>query len=167
MWEPRRLTTLWASTSCYRDSFTFFIELTSVSSCGKHWNVLTRQKTDLHHSSFVVARDVGGQTELFWLNGSVESVIRGKVDFKRRTSIVICCDTVPICAHSSRYNVSKSHQSQKSDDRYVFSVLTQHPEVIDIQSVPGKKINILGAHSIDYSKQNFIPTLSYSEPFPR
>jgi hypothetical protein len=25
MWEPRRLTTLWASTSCYRDSFTFII----------------------------------------------------------------------------------------------------------------------------------------------
>jgi hypothetical protein len=25
MWEPRRLTTLWASTACYRDSFTFFI----------------------------------------------------------------------------------------------------------------------------------------------
>jgi hypothetical protein len=24
MWEPRRLTTLWASTACYRDSFTFF-----------------------------------------------------------------------------------------------------------------------------------------------
>jgi hypothetical protein len=23
MWEPRRLTTLWASTECYRDSFTF------------------------------------------------------------------------------------------------------------------------------------------------
>jgi hypothetical protein len=23
MWEPRRLTTLWASTDCYRDSFTF------------------------------------------------------------------------------------------------------------------------------------------------
>jgi hypothetical protein len=23
-WEPRRLTTLWASTVCYRDSFTFF-----------------------------------------------------------------------------------------------------------------------------------------------
>jgi hypothetical protein len=22
MWEPRRLTTLWASTACYRDSFT-------------------------------------------------------------------------------------------------------------------------------------------------
>jgi hypothetical protein len=24
MWEPRRLTTLWASKACYRDSFTFF-----------------------------------------------------------------------------------------------------------------------------------------------
>jgi hypothetical protein len=23
MWEPRRLTTLWASTACYMDSFTF------------------------------------------------------------------------------------------------------------------------------------------------
>jgi hypothetical protein len=23
MWEPRRLTTLWASTACYRNSFTF------------------------------------------------------------------------------------------------------------------------------------------------
>jgi hypothetical protein len=25
MWEPRRLTNLWASTVCYRDSFTFFL----------------------------------------------------------------------------------------------------------------------------------------------
>jgi hypothetical protein len=24
MWEPRRLTTLWATTACYRDIFTFF-----------------------------------------------------------------------------------------------------------------------------------------------
>jgi hypothetical protein len=24
MWEPRRLTTLWAFKACYRDSFTFF-----------------------------------------------------------------------------------------------------------------------------------------------
>jgi hypothetical protein len=23
IWEPRRLTTLWASTACYRNSFTF------------------------------------------------------------------------------------------------------------------------------------------------
>jgi hypothetical protein len=25
MWEPRRLTTVWAFTACYRDSVTFFI----------------------------------------------------------------------------------------------------------------------------------------------
>jgi hypothetical protein len=25
MWEPRRLTALWATTACYRDSFTFII----------------------------------------------------------------------------------------------------------------------------------------------
>jgi hypothetical protein len=25
MWEPRRLTTLWTSTACYRDKFTFII----------------------------------------------------------------------------------------------------------------------------------------------
>jgi hypothetical protein len=24
MWEPRRLTTLWAFTACYRESFTFY-----------------------------------------------------------------------------------------------------------------------------------------------
>jgi hypothetical protein len=27
MWEPRCLTTLWDSTACYRDSFTFFLQL--------------------------------------------------------------------------------------------------------------------------------------------
>jgi hypothetical protein len=25
MWEPRRLTTIWNSTACYRDSFTFYV----------------------------------------------------------------------------------------------------------------------------------------------
>jgi hypothetical protein len=30
VWEPRRLTTLWASTACYRDSFTFLLLLTVV-----------------------------------------------------------------------------------------------------------------------------------------
>jgi hypothetical protein len=28
MWEPRHLTTLWASTACYRDSFTFLLLFT-------------------------------------------------------------------------------------------------------------------------------------------
>jgi hypothetical protein len=27
MWEPRRLTTLWTSTACYRDRFTFFMDV--------------------------------------------------------------------------------------------------------------------------------------------
>jgi hypothetical protein len=36
MWEPRRLTTLWASTACYRDSFTFFFYIFYVHSCGKY-----------------------------------------------------------------------------------------------------------------------------------
>jgi hypothetical protein len=25
LWEPRRFTTLWACTACYRDSFTFYV----------------------------------------------------------------------------------------------------------------------------------------------
>jgi hypothetical protein len=29
MWEPRRLTTLWASTACYRDRFTFTTTMTT------------------------------------------------------------------------------------------------------------------------------------------
>jgi hypothetical protein len=29
MWEPRSLTTLWASTACYRDSFTFLFAYAS------------------------------------------------------------------------------------------------------------------------------------------
>jgi hypothetical protein len=35
MWEPRRLTTIWASTICYRDSFTFL-------NIGQHkWNQIS------------------------------------------------------------------------------------------------------------------------------
>jgi hypothetical protein len=33
MWEPRRLTNLWASTACYKDSFTFtFLATISLTS---------------------------------------------------------------------------------------------------------------------------------------
>jgi hypothetical protein len=31
MWEPRRLTNLWAFTACYRDSFTFFYLFTALN----------------------------------------------------------------------------------------------------------------------------------------
>jgi hypothetical protein len=27
MWDPHRLTTLWASMACYRDSFTFYLDM--------------------------------------------------------------------------------------------------------------------------------------------
>jgi hypothetical protein len=27
MWDPQRLTTLWASTACYKDSFTFYFTI--------------------------------------------------------------------------------------------------------------------------------------------
>jgi hypothetical protein len=38
MWEPRCLTTLWASTACYRDSFTFYpinLGLTAIQNIGQ------------------------------------------------------------------------------------------------------------------------------------
>jgi hypothetical protein len=31
MWNPRRLTTLWAFTACYRDSFTFLTQVNYVT----------------------------------------------------------------------------------------------------------------------------------------
>jgi hypothetical protein len=37
MWEPRRLTTLWASTARYRDSFTFFLFRPFRSSAVRRW----------------------------------------------------------------------------------------------------------------------------------
>jgi hypothetical protein len=30
MWEPRRLTTLWAFTACYRGSFTFYVNMSLI-----------------------------------------------------------------------------------------------------------------------------------------
>jgi hypothetical protein len=42
MWEPRRLTTLWASTACYRDSFTFLPiarNLKPFFACCRRWKV--------------------------------------------------------------------------------------------------------------------------------
>jgi hypothetical protein len=33
MWEPRRLTTLWAFTACYSDSFTFYLTVSRYLKC--------------------------------------------------------------------------------------------------------------------------------------
>jgi hypothetical protein len=44
MWEPRRLATLWASTACYRDSFTIFIALSTTFDAH---SVLIQQNNDV------------------------------------------------------------------------------------------------------------------------
>jgi hypothetical protein len=38
MWEPQRLTTLWASTACYKDSFTFTTAVVMKSS--NFWDIM-------------------------------------------------------------------------------------------------------------------------------
>jgi hypothetical protein len=42
MWDPQRLTTLWVSTTCYRDSFTFTLLFTSIYSYSPHRNSVSR-----------------------------------------------------------------------------------------------------------------------------
>jgi hypothetical protein len=38
MWEPRRLTTLWAFKACYRDSFTFYsLHIIKLSTLKHHY----------------------------------------------------------------------------------------------------------------------------------
>jgi hypothetical protein len=59
MLEPRRLTTLWASTACYRDSFTFYLYLTCIfiSSAHLRWSVRRtfRQVGPNHNRKFTAA----------------------------------------------------------------------------------------------------------------
>jgi hypothetical protein len=40
MWEPQRLTILWASTACYRDSFTFTL-ISGLTRHSVHWNYMS------------------------------------------------------------------------------------------------------------------------------
>jgi hypothetical protein len=53
MCEPQRLTTLWASTSCYRDSFTFYFPPKCWKSARLHSVAITLQvySVDLSHNS--------------------------------------------------------------------------------------------------------------------
>jgi hypothetical protein len=53
MWEPRRLTTLWAFTACYRNSFTFFT-FTIDSTWTSYWE--RRQITNLKNKNFTAGR---------------------------------------------------------------------------------------------------------------
>jgi hypothetical protein len=46
MWEPRRLTTLWASMACYRDSFTYYLMNRFMFAINEHNNVHRNIDTD-------------------------------------------------------------------------------------------------------------------------
>jgi hypothetical protein len=56
MWEPRRLTTLWAFTSCYRDKFTLSLSLNSGTMCENMITILKmlrmRIETEVSHFLF-------------------------------------------------------------------------------------------------------------------
>jgi hypothetical protein len=63
MWEPRRLTTLWASTACYRDSL-FFFALYSIGSWVNRWMMnWKRFRTKLSWRNRILSRHLPGGTE--------------------------------------------------------------------------------------------------------
>jgi hypothetical protein len=45
MWEPRRLISLWASTGCYRNSFTVYLPL----STGCHLEIVVYEAAERQH----------------------------------------------------------------------------------------------------------------------
>jgi hypothetical protein len=53
MWEPRRLTTLWAFTACYRDNFYIYKEVTTVNAA-----TLQKQSDTCFHALRVFPRAV-------------------------------------------------------------------------------------------------------------
>jgi hypothetical protein len=48
MWKPRRLTTLWASTACYKDSFTYLLCLFLMRAKGSNQNRLPLHRAIAH-----------------------------------------------------------------------------------------------------------------------
>jgi hypothetical protein len=66
MWEPRRLTTLWASTACYRKSSTFLIRILVII-CARFFSIIIISSFLLfcgpcHHISFGGYAPLRGQT---------------------------------------------------------------------------------------------------------
>jgi hypothetical protein len=47
MWDPRRLTTLWVFTACYRDSFTFFTFLRFTALCTRCTIILVSHSVEM------------------------------------------------------------------------------------------------------------------------
>jgi hypothetical protein len=48
MWEPQRLTTLWASTACYTDSFTFFFAILNPSKARLEHHIHPSEALEVH-----------------------------------------------------------------------------------------------------------------------
>jgi hypothetical protein len=59
MWEPRRLTTLWTSTACYRDSFTFFLGKGRVSLASSEVTPLDFARGKKALALFLESRQIG------------------------------------------------------------------------------------------------------------
>jgi hypothetical protein len=63
MWEPRRLTTLWASTARYRDSFTFFFRLFNIRRVTKQAEQFAAEELCLEHTAAAEKPSVEGNSE--------------------------------------------------------------------------------------------------------
>jgi hypothetical protein len=65
MWEPRRLTTLWASTACYRDSLTLAVQLARMN-----------EELNYHHHHHTIKSGVpqGSTLELLSMNAYINNI---------------------------------------------------------------------------------------------
>jgi hypothetical protein len=110
MWENRRITILWASTACYRDSFTFFYLCSSWTNCVKY--VIRLQK----HSMSTDGTGIGGAdvTIHAFLRSRLMSdcVWRSNIQFgqTRRHScqIPISTPNVEVCKSSQEHDWSRA-----------------------------------------------------------
>jgi hypothetical protein len=83
MWEPRRLTTLWDLTACYRDSFAFFTYSVNLDDtdnlCGVNVNSRRSQwPSGLRHEMSSPAWTLGSWVRIpleAWMSVSVNSVV--------------------------------------------------------------------------------------------
>jgi hypothetical protein len=97
MWEPRRLTSLWASTACYRDSFTFTVAVLIA--------VILYVQSDAE----------GGDTQRASTDNTVRDVatLLFQVDFAECqasallvTATFICCETTVTGSNKAGWNAA-------------------------------------------------------------
>jgi hypothetical protein len=90
MWEPRRLTALWTSTVCYRDSFTFFtfIRLLLFLHCPvfTYWNsVLGHNGVNWNNIRKISRKGRNQKWNCKGRNVTIEAIVR-------ELSFDLCCD---------------------------------------------------------------------------